>query len=154
MTQSLRIKENGYSSMYAEHLKATKDAKATLEPTEALHDQAVAANAKQSELVDELAKVKESNMKYKKENEFLKHKLKYPSEKLNKEVESNRNLFASIKLAKEALNPEFPMASTKKRRFLAQINCIEVLDPVESKGKSTTSLRLYRRWCHSIGLKV
>ncbi len=49
------------------------------------------------------------------------------------------NLFASVKLAKEALNPEFPTASTneEKRHFLAQTNCIEVLDPVDLKGKST-----------------
>ncbi len=72
MTQSLRINEDGYTTMFAERLKATKDAKTTLAQAKALHEQAVAANAKQSDLVAELAKAKEATVKYKDENEFLK----------------------------------------------------------------------------------
>ncbi len=106
--------------MFAEWLKAVKDAKATLAQAQTLLDKATVANAQHARMVAELAKAKEGNLKYKKENEFLKHKLKHSAEKLNKELESNTNLFASVKLAQSYIFPEIPSAATNedKRSFL------------------------------------
>ncbi len=77
--------------MFAEWLKAAKDAKATLAVAQALYNTATAANDKHGETVAELAKAREGNFKYKEVNEFLKHKLEHSTDKLNKEIESNTN---------------------------------------------------------------
>ncbi len=75
MTQSLRINKESYNNMFAEWLKAVKDAKASLDQAQALLEMVTTANGQHTEMF-ELVKAKECNLKYKEENKFLKHKLK------------------------------------------------------------------------------
>ncbi len=143
MAQSLRIKEEGYNNMFTEWMKATKDAKDNLAKAQAVLDNAKTEKAKHAKTVAELVKARKGNLEYKKENDFLKYKLKRSQAKLKSEVESNTNLFASVKLAHASLNPETSSETSDKdkRKFLAQAKCIEILDPVDLQGETTYLLK-------------
>ncbi len=70
---------------------------------------------------------------------FLKEKFKVSAEKLNREVESNTNLFIAIKMVKETIFADRPDSATneEKKKFLSETNCMELLNPVDPKGETT-----------------
>ncbi len=72
------------------------------------------------------------------ENKFLKEKLKVSAQKLSKEVESNTNLFTTIKMAKETVFTDHASTTNEeKKQFLSETNCMELLNPVDPKGETT-----------------
>ncbi|MBL0686800.1 MAG: hypothetical protein JJV94_03120 [Sulfurospirillum sp.] len=92
MSQSLRIKEDGQTKMFAEKCQAIKDAKinkATLAKVQEVIKNAEAEKLKHEEPVKELNKVKIGNLKYKTDNKFLKIKLDHCQAKLTSKVELN-----------------------------------------------------------------
>ncbi len=70
---------------------------------------------------------------------FLKEKCKVSAENLNREEESNTNLFTTIKMAKETVFTDRPDSATneEKKKFLSETNCMELLNTVYLKGETT-----------------
>ncbi len=123
--QSLRIKEEAFSNMFSEWAKMVRETKGSSEKAQHQVDEATAYSNNYSF----------ANSKLKTENNFLREKLKVSADKLNREVESNTNLFTTIKMAMEtAFRDSLDSATNKEmKRFLSETNCMELLDTVDPK---------------------
>ncbi len=122
-----------FNEQAKERTDAEKSRRDTLAEAQILLDKATSASTAAADVAAELIKYKESNSKLKVQVDFLKEKLIVSADKLNKEVESNTNLFTSIKIAKESIF-SMPATDEDRKQFLSQTNCMELLNPVDPKG--------------------
>ncbi len=102
--------------MFNKHMKeltnAEKNRRDTLAEAQRLLYKATCVSTVNADVAAELIKYKESNRNLKVEVDFLKEKFKVSADKLNKEVESNMNLFNSVKMEKESILPDFSKPAT------------------------------------------
>ncbi len=127
MTQSLRIKEDYYSKMFAEKEKVVKGA---LERIKYLEEKYTETDA---ELIASDIKLKQLE----KESAFLKEKLKISDAKLKTEREANINLFSTIRFNQKASQGS---TDEERKRFLSGANCIVLTNPVDPQGMTAYCL--------------
>ncbi len=138
-SRSLMIKENLYNQMFFEKCNAVREAKASPEAAEKAENSSKDAITNEATLADTMTKLITANaqcQKYKDEVVCLKLENAQLITKLEKEIKDNVHLHTGWQMLQSQMtSTQSPdTVTTEKIKFLAEVNCIEVIDPVNHKG--------------------
>ncbi len=124
MSHLLRIKEDFYIKMFAEKERIARESKAHSDKVKILEEKLASLTVPDDKV-----------RKLETDNAFLQEKLMVSEEKCKKEIDSNLDLFSTIQMQMKSAR-EAPSEDTdeERRKFLTQSNCIELLNPVNSRG--------------------
>ncbi len=129
MSQSLRIKEDLYINMFAEKETILRESKGNLDKIKALK-QKLALRMMHDEKVKKLET----------DNSFLQEKLNVSEDERKKEMDSNLNLYSTVKMhMKSARVAPSDASDEEMRRFLSESNCIELLNMLTLVVKRCTT---------------
>ncbi len=129
MSQSLRIKEDLYINMFAEKERILRESKGNLDKIKALK-QKLALRMMHDEKVKKLET----------DNSFLQEKLNVSEDERKKEMDSNLNLYSTVKMhMKSARVAPSDASDEEMRRFLSESNCIELLNMLTLVVKRCTT---------------